>query len=160
MSDWEEEDEVSTIASQNAHIPSRGRGWYDKTGDEDFSDSGKRRPGFGRGRANRFGKNDSYSSESRNGFYKDVNSRGFGRGDGGFGRENRDSKFTRGDNRGDNLGRDKLTNTDDYNDGRNWRDRGARDGPRGFGRAREGQGRERKSTEIMVPSDDVRYIIG
>lgn len=31
---------------------------------------------------------------------------------------------------------------------------------RGFGRTRAGQGRERQSTVMMVPSDDIRYIIG
>lgn len=156
MSDWEDDDDGSTSTSQNAYVPPRGRGWYAKTGDENFSDSAGRRPGFGRGRANRFGnatenRNDNYSPGKRNGFNQDMNSRGFGRGEGGFGRQNRDSKFSRGENRGD---------ADQCNDAVNWRDRGARDTSRGFGRSRGGQGRERNSTEIVVSTNEVRYIIG
>lgn len=156
MSDWEEEDEVSTSTSQNAYIPPGGGGWFDKTGDENFSDSPRRRPGFGRGRGNRFGGNDNSSPANRNTFHKDGNSRGFGRTEGGFGRENRDSKFTRGENSRSWRGGE----TEESNDAGNWRDRRSRDNSSGFGRARGGQGRERNSTEMMVPSDDVRYIIG
>ena len=159
MSDWEEEDDVPTRTSQNAFIPPREGGWFDKTGDEEFSDISSRRPGFGRGRANRFGRNDNSSPGNRNSFNKDVNYRGFGRTEGGFGRDNtfsRDSKFTRGDNSRSWRGGE----TDESNDAGSWRDRGSRDNSRGFGRARGGQGRERNSTEMMVPSDDVRYIIG
>lgn len=157
MSDWEEEEDVNISTSQNAYIPPGGRGWFNKTGDDDFSDSPTRKLiGFGRGRANRFASNDNYSPGSRNGFNKDANSRGFGRREGGFGRDHRDSKFTRGDNsrRGDE--------SEEYSDRDSWRDKGSRDsgGSRGFGRARGGQGRERNSTEIMVPTDDIRYIIG
>ena len=146
MSDWEEDDEISTSSSQNACIPPGGGGWFGKTGDENFSDSPSRRPGFGRGRGNRFGGNDNSSPANRNIFNKDVNSRGFGR----------DSKFTRGDNSRSWRG----SETEESNDAGNWRDRRSRDNSSRFGRARGGQGRERNSTEMMVPSDDVRYIIG
>lgn len=160
MSDWEEEGEDLTSVSNNAYIPPRGRG-FDKTGgDENFSDA--RRPGFGRGRANRFGNStesgNDYSSPGRsNGYSKEMNSGGFGRGDSGFGRRSHDSKFSRGDNRSDNSWRGDR---DENSDGSHWRDRGSRDNSRGFGRSRGGQGRDRNSTEMMVPSDDVRFIIG
>lgn len=155
MSDWEEEGEVCSHISPNAP---RGRGWYDRTDDEGFND---RRPGFGRGRANRFGNttDETYSPGQRDGFQKDGNSRGFGRRDGGFGRVNRDSNFSRGENRSDNFRRGGGTD-DEYNDGGNWRGRGNRDNSRGFGRSRGGQGRVRNSTEMMVPSEEVRFIIG
>ena len=159
MSDWEEDADESTSVSKNAYIPPGGRGWYnsfDKTANENFSDA--RRPGFGRGRANRFGNStesrDEYSNPgSSNGYSREVSSGRYGRGDGGFGRRSQDSKFSRGDNswRGDR---------DENNDGSQWRDRGARENSRGFGRLRGGQGRERNSTKMMVPSDDVRFIIG
>ncbi|XP_068681098.1 probable ATP-dependent RNA helicase DDX43 isoform X1 [Montipora foliosa] len=143
MSDWEEEDE-STGNSQTSYVPPRGRGWYDKAGDGDsFSDTSSRRPGFGRGRGDRFGRNDNYSPDDRNGFYRNGNSRG-GRGVGGFQRQ----KFTRGGE------------TEESGGHSNWRDRGNREISRGFGRTRAGQGRERQSTVMMVPSDDIRYIIG
>lgn len=148
MSDWEEEPDDSRSTSQNAYFPPSGRGWYnsfDRNEAENLSDG--RRPGFGRGRANRFGnptenRNECSSPGKRNSYSEDGNTGGFGRGESGFGRK----QFSRGG---------------DVNaDGVNWRDRGNRDNPRGFGRNRGGQGRERNSTEIMVPSDDVRYIIG
>lgn len=163
MSDWEDDGDDSTSVSQNAYIPPHGtgRGWYDKTEDETSSDA--RRPGFGRGRANRFGNStqsgNEYSSPGRsNGYSKEVNSGGFGRGESGFGRRNDDSKFSRGEPRNDSSWRGDR---DENNDGGHWRDRGTRDNSRGgFGRSRGGQGRERNSTEMMVPSEDVRFIIG
>lgn len=161
MSDWEEEGDDPISVSNNAYIPPRGRGWYNSFGDETVPDT--RRPGFGRGRANRFGNSmengNAYSSPGKNNDYsREMNSGGFGRGDNGFGRRSHDSNFSRGDRtQSDNSWRGDR---DENNDGGRWRDRGSRDNSRGFGRSRGGQGRDRNSTEMMVPSDDVRYIIG
>ncbi|XP_073258696.1 probable ATP-dependent RNA helicase DDX43 [Porites lutea] len=161
MSDWEEASEDYTSTSENSYIPPRGRGWYEKpSNDGNFSE---RRPGFGRGRANRFGnaadsRNDTYNTAQRNGFQADSSFRGYGRGGGGFGRVNRDdSNFSRGgENRSDNFGRGGGENGFSGS----WRDRGNRESSGGFGRSRGGQGRERNSTEMMVPSDEIRFIIG
>lgn len=161
MTDWEEESEDYTSPSENSYIPPRGRGWYEKpSNDGNFSE---RRPGFGRGRANRFGnatdsRNDTYNTVQRNGFQVDSSSRGYGRGGGGFGRVNRDdSNYSRGgENRSDNFGRGGGENGFSGS----WRDRGNRESSGGFGRSRGGQGRERNSTEMMVPSDEIRFIIG
>ena len=162
MSDWEEASEDYTSPSENSYIPPQGRGWYGKpSNDGNFSE---RRPGFGRGRANRFGnatdnRNDTYNTAQRNEFQVDSSSRGYGRGGGGFGRVNRDdSNYSRGagENRSDNFGRGGGENGFSGS----WRDRGNRESSGGFGRSRGGQGREKNSTEMMVPSDEIRFIIG
>lgn len=161
MTDWEEASEDYNSTSENSYIPPRGRGWYEKpSNDGNFSE---RRPGFGRGRANRFGnatdsRNDTYNTPQRNGFQVDSSSRGYGRGGGGFGRVNRDdSNYSRGgENRSDKFGR----GGDENGFSGSWRDRGNRESSGGFGRSRGGQGRERNSTEMMVPSDEIRFIIG
>ena len=145
MSDWEEDDDEGRGNAETTYIPPGGRGWFYKTGDEDnFSDSKTKRPAFGRGRGDRFGRNDKGSAEEKNGFRNDGHSLGFGR---GFGAQNRDAKFKRGEV--DNMQRGSDCN---------WRDKGNRENSRGFGRNRSGQGR--KSTVMLVPSDDIRYIIG
>lgn len=152
MSDWEEEEEGRSH-SETAYVAPRGRGRFDKTGDDDnFCDASNRKPGFGRGRNSRFGRSNNYSSDNRNGFKEDGNSRGFGRGLSGFGRQTRDVIHGYNAWRGDEA--------DESNDCSNWRDRGFRDNSRGFGRSRASEGRERSSTVMMVPSDDIRYIIG
>lgn len=152
MSDWEEEDE-SRSHSETVYVAPRGRGWFDKAGDDDnFCDTSNRISGFGRGQSSRLGRSNNYSSDNRNGLNKDGNSRAFGRGLGGFRRQTRD--VIQGDNtwRGDEA--------DESNDCNNWRDRGFRGNSRGFGRSRTSQGRDRNSIVMMVPSDDIRYIIG
>ncbi|PFX20883.1 probable ATP-dependent RNA helicase DDX43 [Stylophora pistillata] len=138
MSDWEEDADDSRSTSQNVYIPPNRRGWYnsfDKNVQENLSDG--RRPGFGRGRANRFGNaREEYSSAGkRNGYSEGGRSGGFSRGESGFGRK----QIARG--------------------GRSWRGSSEDDSWKNRDHSR-GYERERNSTEIMVPSDDVRYIIG
>ena len=141
MSDWEEDADDSRSTPQNVYNPPSGRGWhnsYVENVEENFSDG--RRPGFGRGRANRFGNaREEYSSLGKRNDYSERGSfRGFSGGESGFGGK----QFARG-------GRSWRGSRED--DG--WQDRRNRDYSRG-------NERERNSTEIMVPSDDVRYIIG
>ncbi|KAK2574489.1 putative ATP-dependent RNA helicase DDX43 [Acropora cervicornis] len=152
MSDWEEEDEGRSH-SETAYVAPRGRGRFDKAGDDDnFCDTSNRKSGFGRGQNSRLGRGNNYNLDNRNGLNKDGNSRAFGRGLGGFRRQTRD--VIQGDNtwRGDEA--------DESSDCSNWRDRGFRGNSRGFGRSRASQGRDRNCTVMMVPSDDIRYIIG
>lgn len=152
MSDWEEEDEGRSH-SETAYVAPRGRGRFDKAGDDDnFCDTSNRKSGFGRGQSIRLSRSNNYNSDNRNGLNKDGNSRAFGRGLGGFRRQTRD--VIQGDNtwRGDEA--------DESSDCSNWRDRGFRGNSREFGRSRASQGRDRNCTVMMVPSADIRYIIG
>ena len=156
MSDWEEESESSDRQSLETYIPPRGRGWGNENARSNQSDkSDTRRPGFGRGRSKRFDDsiNGGFSPVETNGFSAETNFRRFGSGGRGFmERDTGESRFSQSDRR-DNTWR-RRGREHGYESNRRWNDQGNRER---FGRSRVSQ---ESVTEIMVPSTDVRFIIG